>query len=40
MVPALGLKEPLNADDQVLQELYAEAITFWAEGYGKLRLIK
>lgn len=40
MVPVLGLKEPLNTDDQVLQELYAEAITFWAEGYGKLRLIK
>jgi hypothetical protein len=40
MVPALGLKEPLSADDQVLQELYVEATTFWAEGYGRLRLIK
>jgi hypothetical protein len=39
-VPALELNEPLNADDQVLQELYAEATTFWAAGYGKLRLIK
>lgn len=40
MVPALELKEPLSADDQDLQELYAEATTFWAEGYGRLRLIK
>ena len=39
-VPPLQLAEPLNADDRVLQELYAEATTFWAEGYGKLRLIK
>jgi hypothetical protein len=39
-VPALALKEPLNADDKVLQELYAEATTFWAAGYGSLRLIK
>jgi hypothetical protein len=39
-VPALKLKEPLNDDDQVLQELYAEATTFWAAGYGILRLVK
>ncbi len=40
VVPALALNEPLNADDKVLQALYAEATTFWAAGYGKLRLIK
>jgi hypothetical protein len=40
VVPALELNEPLSVDDQVLQELYAEAATFWAAGYGKLRLIK
>jgi hypothetical protein len=39
-VPILELREPLSADDQVLQELYAEATTFWAEGYGRLRLVK
>ena len=39
-VPALELNEPLNADDKVLQELYAEATTFWEAGYGSLRLIK
>ena len=38
--PKLGLSEPLNEDDQVLQELYAEAITFWSAGFGKLKLIK
>lgn len=40
MVPALELNEPLSADDQVLQELHAEATTFWAAGYGRLRLFK
>jgi hypothetical protein len=40
VVPALELKEPLSDDDKVLQELYAEATTFWAAGYGRLRLIK
>jgi hypothetical protein len=39
-VPGLKLAEPLSADDQILQELYTEAITFWAEGYGRLRLVK
>ena len=39
-VPALELKEPLSDDDEVLLELYAEATTFWAAGYGNLRLIK
>ena len=39
-VPVLQLKQPQSADDQMLQELYAEAITFWAEGYGRLRLMK
>jgi hypothetical protein len=39
-VPRLELAEPLSADDQVLQELYAEATTFWAAGYGILRLMK
>ncbi len=39
-VPAIELKEPLSDDDKVLHELYAEATTFWAAGYGKLRLIK
>jgi hypothetical protein len=39
-VPALELNEPLNADDKVLRELYAEATTFWGAGYGSLRLIK
>jgi hypothetical protein len=39
-VPVLDLGEPLSADDQVLQELYAEAVRFWSEGYGRLRLIK
>ena len=28
----LELGEPLRAYDQVLQELYAEATTFWAKG--------
>jgi hypothetical protein len=40
VVPALELNEPLSADDRVLQELYAEATTFWAAGYGRLKLIK
>jgi hypothetical protein len=39
-VPALELDQPLNAGDQILQELYLEATTFWAAGYGKLRLVK
>ena len=39
-VPRLELSEPLNADDHDLLELYAEATTFWAAGYGSLRLIK
>ncbi len=39
-VPVLELEEPLSADDRMLQGLYAEAVTFWAEGYGKLRLVK
>ncbi len=39
-VARLELAEPLNADDQVLQELYAEASTFWAAGFGKLKLVK
>jgi hypothetical protein len=40
MVRLLKLKEPLSEADAILQELYAEAVTFWAEGYGKLRLMK
>jgi hypothetical protein len=39
-VPRLELAEPLNEDDQVLLELYAEATTFWAVGFGRLKLIK
>ena len=39
-VPKLALPEPLSEDDQLLLELYAEAITFWAEGFGRLRLVK
>lgn len=39
-IPTLELNQPLNDDDRVLQELYAEATTFWAAGYGRLRLIK
>jgi hypothetical protein len=39
-VPRLGLAESLSAEDQVLQELYAEAIRFWAQGYGRLRVVK
>jgi hypothetical protein len=39
-VPKLELSEPLNVDDRILQELYAEATTFWAEGFGRLRLVK
>jgi hypothetical protein len=39
-VPKLELSEPLNAEDQMFQELYAEATTFWAEGFGRLRLVK
>lgn len=39
-VPRLELAEPLSADDRVLQELYAEATTFWAAGFGRLGLIK
>lgn len=39
-VPRLALAEPLNADDQVLQELYDEAVAFWAAGFGKPRLVK
>lgn len=39
-VPKLELSEPLNAEDQVLQGLYDEATTFWAAGYGKLKLVR
>jgi hypothetical protein len=39
-VPRLELAEPLSADDQVFQELYTEATTFWAAGFGRLRLVK
>ena len=39
-VPRLELAEPLKPDDQVLQELYAEATVFWAAGFGKLKLVK
>ena len=39
-VPKLVLPEPLSADDQMLLELYGEAITFWADGFGRLRLVK
>jgi hypothetical protein len=39
-VPRLELSQPLSADDQILQELYVEATTFWAAGFGRLKLIK
>ncbi len=31
-VPKLELSMPLNAEDQIFQELYNEATTFWAAG--------
>jgi hypothetical protein len=39
-VPALDLPEPLSEDDRILQELYPEAIEFWALRYGQPRLMK
>jgi hypothetical protein len=39
-VPKLELSMPLSAEDQIFQELYNEATTFWAEGFGRLRLVK
>ncbi|MFL5402796.1 MAG: hypothetical protein ACJ8BF_08275 [Gemmatimonadales bacterium] len=39
-VPALNLLEPLSEDDRILQELYPEAIEFWALRYGQPRLMK
>jgi hypothetical protein len=39
-VPALDLPQPLSEDDRILQELYPEAIEFWALRYGQPRLIK
>jgi len=39
-VPTLELNQPLSVDDHALLDLYAEATTFWAAGYGKLKLIK
>jgi hypothetical protein len=39
-VPALDLPEPLSEDDRILQELYPEAIQFWALRYGQPRLMK
>ena len=39
-VPQLELPAPLSGDDQILQELYAEATVFWVEGFGRLRLVK
>lgn len=38
--PVLKLSQPLSPRDQVLSELYAEAVAFWSIGYGKLTLIK
>jgi hypothetical protein len=39
-VPPLDLPEPLSEDDRILQELYPEAIEFWALCYGQPRLMK
>ena len=39
-VPVLALRQPLSKTDQVLQELYPEAIVFWALRYGRPRLMK
>ena len=39
-VPKLELSEPLSAEDRIFQELYGEATTFWAAGFGRLRLVK
>ena len=38
--PALDFPEPLSEDDRILQELYPEAIEFWALRYGQPRLMK
>jgi hypothetical protein len=39
-VPALELLEPLSEEDRIVQELYPEAIEFWAQRYGQPRLMK
>jgi hypothetical protein len=39
-VPALDLPQPLSKTDQVLQDLYPEAIEFWVLRYGQPRLMK
>ena len=36
--PQLALPQPLSATDLLLQELYAEAITFYIARIGRLRL--
>jgi len=34
------MRQPLSNTDQILQELYPEAIEFWALRYGQPRLMK